>query len=86
MHRWCSTVLRPYVSNLVVYQLLFPPGELRHITKLKPWRLFDVLTEKYEWESGVAQEFSDWLLPMLAFDPAERASAEQCLKHPFLQQ
>ncbi len=61
-------------------------GELRHITKLKPWRLYDVLTEKYEWESEVAQDFADWLLPMLAFDPSERASAEQCLKHPFLQQ
>ncbi len=62
-----------------------PTGELRHITKLKPWRLFDVLTEKYEWEPEVAQEFSDWLLPMLAFDPVERATADQCLKHSFLQ-
>jgi serine/threonine protein kinase len=59
-------------------------GELRHITKLKPWRLYDVLTEKYEWDPEIAQGFSDWLVPMLAFDPSERASAEQCLKHPFL--
>ena len=66
--------------------MIFRSGELRHITKLKPWRLYDVLTEKYEWEPEVAQDFADWLLPMLAFDPSERASAEQCLKHPFLQQ
>jgi len=60
-------------------------GELRHITKLKPWPLYDVLTEKYEWEPEVAKEFADFLIPMLAFDPADRATAEQCLKHPFLQ-
>jgi len=59
-------------------------GELRHITKLKPWPLYDVLTEKYEWEQGQAKAFSDWLVPMLAFDPAERASAMDCINHPFL--
>ncbi len=63
---------------------LISSGELRHITKLKPWRLYDVLTEKYEWDPETAQSFSDWLLPMLSFDPTERATAEQCLKHPFL--
>jgi len=61
-------------------------GELRHITKLKPWPLYDVLTEKYEWEPDVAKDFSDFLIPMLAFDPADRATAEDCLKHKFLQQ
>lgn len=59
-------------------------GELRHITKLKPWGLFAVLTEKYEWEQEIAQSFADWLLPMLAFDPSERATAEECLAHPFI--
>jgi len=58
-------------------------GELRHITKLKPWRLYDVLTEKYEWDTEVAQSFADWLVPMLSFDPSERATAQQCLNHPF---
>ena len=28
--------------------------------------------------------FSDWLVPMLAFDPAERATAMECIQHPFL--
>jgi len=59
-------------------------GELRHITKLKPWPLYDVLTEKYEWEPAQAKAFSDWLIPMLAFDPAERATALDCINHPFL--
>merc|ERR1712240_673246 len=59
-------------------------GELRHITKLKPWPLYDVLTEKYEWEPAQAKAFSDWLVPMLAFDPAGRATAMDCIQHPFL--
>ncbi|RVE72588.1 hypothetical protein OJAV_G00040340 [Oryzias javanicus] len=29
-------------------------GDLRHITKLKPWGLFDVLVEKYEWSKEEA--------------------------------
>ncbi len=66
--------------------LTFSLGELRHITKLKPWPLFEVLIEKYEWDHQVAEEFSDWLLPMLAFDKNERATAEQCLNHPFLKE
>jgi len=59
-------------------------GELRNITKLKPWPLFDVLTDKYEWDPQVADEFSAWLMPMLEFDPEKRATAEHCLNHPFL--
>jgi len=59
-------------------------GELRHITKLKPWPLYDVLTEKYEWDPKLAKDFSDWLMPMLAFDPSERASAMDCILHTFL--
>lgn len=59
-------------------------GELRHITKLKPWGLYDVLTEKYEWDPAEAQAFTDFLIPMLAFDPNERAKASDCLRHPWL--
>jgi len=59
-------------------------GELRNITKLKPWPLFDVLTDKYEWDPQIAEEFAQWLVPMLEFDPTKRATAEECLKAPFL--
>ena len=62
----------------------FNIGELRHITKLKPWGLYEVLTEKYDWDPETAQGFTDWLVPMLAFDSDERATAEECLAHPFL--
>jgi len=59
-------------------------GELRHISKLKPWPMFDVLTEKYEWDPHVAQSFSDFLMPMLDFDPKARVTASEALRLPFL--
>ncbi|XP_062299587.1 SRSF protein kinase 1b [Scomber scombrus] len=59
-------------------------GDLRHITKLKPWGLFDVLVEKYEWSKDEAYTFSSFLLPMLDLVPERRATAAQCLSHPWL--
>ena len=62
----------------------FPVGELRHITKLKPWSLFDVLVEKYGWPHEDAAQFTDFLIPMLEMVPEKRASAGECLRHPWL--
>ncbi|AWP08129.1 putative SRSF protein kinase 2 [Scophthalmus maximus] len=59
-------------------------GELRHITKLKPWSLFDVLVEKYGWLHEDAGHFTHFLLPMLEMVPEKRASAGECLNHPWL--
>uniref|UniRef100_A0AAR2J196 non-specific serine/threonine protein kinase n=1 Tax=Pygocentrus nattereri TaxID=42514 RepID=A0AAR2J196_PYGNA len=59
-------------------------GELRHITKLKPWSLFDVLVEKYGWSPEDAGHFTHFLLPMLEMVPEKRASARDCLNHPWL--
>lgn len=59
-------------------------GELLNITGLKPWGLVDVLHEKYEWALDEAEQFADFLKPMLEFDPAKRATASDCLKHPWL--
>uniref|UniRef100_A0A8C4F691 non-specific serine/threonine protein kinase n=1 Tax=Dicentrarchus labrax TaxID=13489 RepID=A0A8C4F691_DICLA len=59
-------------------------GDLRHITKLKPWGLLDVLVEKYEWSKDEAHTFSSFLLPMLDLVPERRATAAQCLSHPWL--
>ena len=72
-----------YISSLVIYIISFT-GELRHITHLKPWGLFNVLTEKYEWSHEEAELFTDFLTPMLDFDPEKRATAEDSLKHPWL--
>uniref|UniRef100_A0A3B3C3P0 non-specific serine/threonine protein kinase n=1 Tax=Oryzias melastigma TaxID=30732 RepID=A0A3B3C3P0_ORYME len=62
-----------------------PSGELRHISSLKPWGLFEVLLEKYEWSLDQAAAFSDFLLTMLELHPGRRATAAQCLQHPWLQ-
>ncbi|XP_054664597.1 SRSF protein kinase 3 isoform X1 [Grus americana] len=59
-------------------------GELRHIRHLRPWGLRAVLQEKYEWPRGAAAAFARFLRPMLAFEPAHRATAAQCLHHPWL--
>ncbi|KAM3916251.1 SRSF protein kinase 1-like [Leptodactylus fuscus] len=60
-------------------------GDLKHISKLKPWGLADVLREKYEWSEEDATSFTDFLLPMLELSPEKRATAAQCLLHPWLQ-
>uniref|UniRef100_A0A672PWH1 non-specific serine/threonine protein kinase n=1 Tax=Sinocyclocheilus grahami TaxID=75366 RepID=A0A672PWH1_SINGR len=59
-------------------------GELRHISTLKPWGLFEVLLEKYEWPLDQAAQFSDFLLTMLEFIPENRATAAECLQHPWI--
>ncbi|KAJ7376060.1 hypothetical protein OS493_037167 [Desmophyllum pertusum] len=59
-------------------------GELKHISKLRPWGLYEVLREKYEWPEKDAVEFSAFLLPMLDFNTEKRVTAVQCLDHPWL--
>ncbi|XP_019865799.1 SRSF protein kinase 2 [Aethina tumida] len=59
-------------------------NKLKHICGIKRWRLQDVLTEKYKWNLEDALSFQDFLLPMLDFDPNTRATASQCLRHPWL--
>ncbi|KAL3284943.1 hypothetical protein HHI36_019074 [Cryptolaemus montrouzieri] len=59
-------------------------NELKHITGLKPWGLEDVLIEKYEWPCKEAENFASFLKPMLDFDPDKRATAAECLQHPWL--
>uniref|UniRef100_A0A8C2ZCW0 non-specific serine/threonine protein kinase n=1 Tax=Cyclopterus lumpus TaxID=8103 RepID=A0A8C2ZCW0_CYCLU len=59
-------------------------GQLRHISKLKPWSLFEILLEKYEWPREEAAGFGSFLLTMLELLPEDRATAAQCLKHPWM--
>uniref|UniRef100_A0A7N8XYF2 non-specific serine/threonine protein kinase n=1 Tax=Mastacembelus armatus TaxID=205130 RepID=A0A7N8XYF2_9TELE len=59
-------------------------GQLRHISKLKPWSLLEVLLDKYQWPREEAVQFSSFLLTMLELLPEKRATAAQCLKHPWI--
>ena len=59
-------------------------GELRHINQLRPWELYEVLREKYEWNPKDAAEFSDFLVPMLSYDINSRATALECLNHAWI--
>ncbi|CAB1330211.1 unnamed protein product [Coregonus sp. 'balchen'] len=59
-------------------------GEMHRIGVLRPWGLYEVLVEKYHFLLKEASLFSDFLLHMLDFQPERRASAAQCLLHPWL--
>jgi serine/threonine protein kinase len=59
-------------------------GELRFIKQLNFWSLKDVLIEKYHFSEKEATEISDFMLPMLNFSPARRATAQQMLQHPWI--
>jgi len=61
-----------------------PQGKLKHIGKLKYWSLKDVLKQKYSHEEDAAEEISNFLLPMLAWEPSKRHSAAEALKNPWL--
>ncbi|KAJ3603036.1 hypothetical protein NHX12_030780 [Muraenolepis orangiensis] len=60
-------------------------GQLRRISKLKPWSLCEILQDKFEWRREEAAQFSSFLLTMLEPQPGRRASAAQCLRHPWME-
>uniref|UniRef100_A0A4W5LUW4 non-specific serine/threonine protein kinase n=1 Tax=Hucho hucho TaxID=62062 RepID=A0A4W5LUW4_9TELE len=71
----------------VIMQDSFPcllTGHLRRISRLKPWRLCEILLYKYQWPREQAVQFSAFLLTMLEPLPEKRATAAQCLKHPWI--
>jgi serine/threonine protein kinase len=59
-------------------------GSLRNIKKLEYWSLLDVLKKKYNFPEDEAELLCSFLLPMLELNPAKRASAAECLQHPWL--
>jgi len=61
-------------------------GKLKHIKKLKFWSLPEVLIEKYKMDEAEAEEISDFLLPMLRWEPGHRQQAADALKHRWLQE
>uniref|UniRef100_UPI0037E938CD SRSF protein kinase 3 n=1 Tax=Semicossyphus pulcher TaxID=241346 RepID=UPI0037E938CD len=59
-------------------------GDLRRVGPLRVWSLYDILVEKYHFLLEEASQFSDFLLRMLDYYPERRATAAQCLRHPWL--
>ncbi|OEJ83129.1 Protein kinase dsk1 [Hanseniaspora osmophila] len=59
-------------------------GQLMKISKLNMWPLHNVLIEKYKFSEHDAKEINDFLLPMLAINPKERADAGGMANHPWL--
>jgi len=59
-------------------------GELRYIKNLKFWGMKQVLHEKYKMDGKIAEEITDFLLPMLDYNPDRRATARRCLQHKWI--
>lgn len=59
-------------------------GHLKRIKGLNYWPLKSVLNEKYYIREDEAQALADFLLPMLRWNHEDRASAQEMLKHPWL--
>lgn len=60
-------------------------GKLRNIRELDNWALKQVLADKYKMEGELPEQLASFLMPMLTLDPNVRVTAEEALKHPFLQ-
>ncbi|XP_050953375.1 SRSF protein kinase 3 [Labeo rohita] len=72
------------LSGKYSYEYFNRKGDLQRIAVLRPWGIYEVLVEKYHFLLREASLFSDFLLQMLDFLPERRATAAQCLKHPWL--
>jgi len=56
-------------------------GKLKQIKNLQFWSLNSVLAGKYKWDQDDADEMASFLLPMLTWQPKDRCSATEALKH-----
>ena len=59
-------------------------GNLKHIKALKFWPIQEVLHEKYHFSREDAEAIASFMLPLLEFDPKNRATALDCLKGDWL--
>lgn len=61
-------------------------GSLRNVParKINMWPVLSVLRDKYEFRQDAAEEIDSFLRDILALDPAERASAQEAIEHPWL--
>jgi len=59
-------------------------GDFRNIKRLEIWPLVDVLRQKYKKSDKEAELLASFLSPMLEPDAADRATARDMIKHPWL--
>ncbi|XP_069499333.1 SRSF protein kinase 3-like [Ambystoma mexicanum] len=59
-------------------------GDLLRIPYLYPCSLHETLVGRHKWQKTEAELFSSFLLPMLQYASEKRATAEQCLQHPWI--
>lgn len=59
-------------------------GSLKHIQRLNYWGLETVMHEKYHYPEQKAKMIASFLVPMLNFNSKTRATAHDCLHHPWL--
>ena len=74
-----------YRSGKRCSQYFTSSGDLINIQELKFWSLNEVLRDKYHFSKEEAREIADFVVPCLRIDPAERASAKDCLRAEWLQ-
>jgi len=59
-------------------------GNLLRVQESEFCPLWNILTEKYRIKPDEALAFTEFLMPMLHFDPSKRISALEALNHPWL--
>jgi len=60
-------------------------GELKYLQQpLNLWPMNEVLHEKYNFSVADAKEIADFILPLLEYDPKDRATALDCLNSNWL--
>ena len=73
-----------YMSGKWSQEIFSRKGELRNIHRLRHWALPDVLKEKYHFSKGEAERIANFLEPMLALEPKDRANAGGMSNSPFM--
>ncbi|VAI20917.1 unnamed protein product [Triticum turgidum subsp. durum] len=59
-------------------------GDLKRVKRMRFWPLERVLVERYNFTEPDAKGLADFLRPILDFDPENRPTAAECLKHAWL--
>lgn len=70
--------------NIICSSINQPIGDLR--LQVERYSLFQLLTERHNWPTRIAKLFAEFLLMMLNTDPDQRATASECLQHPFMRE